>query len=182
MKKSIDVFKIFFFRLSHIMALDMIQKLWLFLLTTGLELGTEPESNSKTSSINLEIWFSIFYLQTYSVFLIVPIGQLFFHLSVFKYPGSLEFFEEECCPAGIRTEPCPHSICFSYHLYEYHHCRWAVISPFQEMERGFSSSNQTFINFYGIHNFSFPVETGAKPLPQHSTSPGFHWEVSTSLK
>ena len=45
-----------------------------------------------------------------------------FHPSVFKYPGSLELFKDQCFPVEIRTEPCPHSICFSYQLYEYHHC------------------------------------------------------------
>ena len=56
-----------------------------------------------------------------------------FHLSVFKHPGSLEFFEDEWFPAEISREPCPHPICCSYHWYDYHHCGWIVISSFQEI-------------------------------------------------
>ena len=50
--------------------------------------------------------------RTYSVFLIIHIGQLFFHLSVFKHPESFEFFKDKCFPVETRTEPCPHFMFF----------------------------------------------------------------------
>ena len=48
--------------------------------------------------------------------------------------------------------------------------------------RAVSCSNLIFISFDGIHSFSSPVETKAKPLPQLNTHPGFYSVVNTSLK
>ena len=87
-------------------------------------------------------------------------------------------FEDEYFPAKIRAEPCPNPHKVSLRIV------W--LSPLRmsyhfSISRGFYFSNWIFINFDGIHSFSSPVETKAKPLPQCNTCHGFHSEVNTSL-
>ena len=147
----------------------------------GIREGPSQESNSKTSSINSEIWFSIFQ----SFILTEPIqfswqsilGSYFSICQYSNIQGPLNFSKTSVFLWTQEQNPDP-ILCFSYHLYGHHHCRCFHFS----IPRGFFSSDLTFINFDGIHNFSSPVETRVKPLPQHSTSPGFHCEFSTSLK
>ena len=73
------------------------------------------------------------YLQIIFDFLDNPYWIVIVLPVVIQTSGVSWTFEDECFPAKIRTGPCPHPKCFSYHLYGYHQCGWAVITLFQQV-------------------------------------------------
>ena len=85
-------------------------------------------------------------------------------------------FEDEYFPAKTR-EPCPNP--YEGFLPPLIVTSVDVISLSQEVSP-FQTKSLSIL-MVSIPFFP-PVETRKKPLPQHSTFPGFHCEVSISLK